>query len=186
MLFIRELTLLADKRKLTKIDRIHLKDRKGAEIHMTAPLSKGIKKKIFPMTNLTCLKLEVNDFFDEHLLIELTQELHNLSRLQMNIKMHTITTDLLKTMLKHAKQLQEFQIFLAPDTLLELDKTDYYDILSIVKSRKNNTKLIIRIECVPNILTGYHIKYVHLNMVRKNLDIILKYAQTEFVDRYEY
>lgn len=162
---------------LDPFERIYLKDLKNAEIHMKAEVADAIKANILPMTNITRLShAGYDDYFDEDLLMETTQKLHNLNRLDVHLtKIQVITTDVLKRMLHNAKHLLELHISLRMNSLFVFEEKDYYDLLKVVKNRGNNKKLTIEIEC-KGILTGKrNIKCINFNMAPNWLNVSLIY-----------
>lgn len=150
MLNFRKLKLVAEKENLTEIGRFNFGHLTNMEIHTAADLS----DLSLPMKNITRLNLNVLD----------TQE-------------NMFFLDILKAVLQKAKQLQELLIKFPLDRLLKLEKRNYHEILDIVKSRGNNTKLTIKIMCYASVkdYRFHHAKDYRFHMDPKWLKILVSY-----------
>lgn len=169
---------------LEDIDSTSLKDLMQSEIEITTDLNRSMEN-IFAMKNITKLWLNLDNLFDESILIELTRNLCNLQKLTIQVSIHrdyNITTELLKMMLSHADQLIGFYIFPAHNFIYRFYESDYFEILDIVKSRANHKNLnieIIRFYTLFNShaesVSAHKAKFIHFNMNRKLLTVSIIY-----------
>lgn len=163
-------------------DAIHFQHLQHMEVHLAFKFDASIIN-IVPMTNVTKVWLDVKFFFDENILIGLTQKLPEMNELTINFKKrgHKITQDLLKKVLQKAKQLQRLNINLALNDLLHIEEEHYNEMIEIQRNRSNSTELTIDIKSETDLygysMEGYKRKLVRFKTTPKLLTINCTYIK---------